>query len=51
MKENNYFKMIKHRSIIIMSEDITCPYSGESGGCDDCVLGLETMTCEEERTS
>lgn len=27
---------------------ITCPYVGWSGGCDDCTLGLEPMTCEEE---
>lgn len=28
--------------------DIECPHVGESGGCDDCVLGLEPMTCYEE---
>jgi len=25
-----------------------CPHVGDSGGCDDCKLNLEPMTCEEE---
>lgn len=33
-----------------MSE-ITCPHVGWSGGCDDCQIGLESMTCEEEKAS
>jgi len=28
--------------------EINCPYVGWSGGCDDCDLGLEPMTCEEK---
>jgi len=31
-----------------MKEEITCPHVGWSGGCDDCKLGLEPMTCQEE---
>ncbi len=27
---------------------ITCPHVGESGGCDDCQLGIDQMSCEEE---
>lgn len=30
---------------------ISCPHVGWSGGCDDCTLGLEPMTCEEEKKS
>ena len=29
--------------------EITCPHVGESGGCDECTLGLESMTCQEEK--
>ena len=32
-------------------EHITCWHVGESGGCDDCKLGLETMSCNEEFAS
>jgi len=32
-----------------MNETIDCPYVGESGGCDDCTIGLEPMTCQEEK--
>ncbi len=28
-----------------------CPHVGWSGGCDDCVLELEPMTCQEEKNS
>jgi len=31
--------------------EITCPYAGWSGGCDDCVLGFEPMTCQEEKNT
>lgn len=31
-----------------MNDLLTCPHVGWSGGCDDCGIGLESMTCEEE---
>jgi hypothetical protein len=29
-------------------KEISFPHVGESEGCDDCKLGLEAMTCQEE---
>lgn len=29
-------------------EEISCPYVGWSGGCDDCKIGLDAMACQEE---
>ena len=26
---------------------VECPYTGENGGCETCVLGLSPQECEE----